>query len=71
MLEAALVAEILSIGAEAIILEVVPTSVVAHLTREYNIDAGVMISASHNLVEYNRIKFFDGKEYKLSDELED
>lgn len=71
MLEAALVSGILSVGAEAIILGVVPTPAVAHLTREYNADAGVMISASHNPVEYNGIKFFDGKGYKLSDELED
>ena len=71
MLESALVAGILSVGAEAVILGVVPTPAVAHLTREYNADAGVMISASHNPVEYNGIKFFDGKGYKLSDELED
>ena len=71
MLEAALVAGILSVGAEAVILGVVPTPAVAHLTREYKADAGVMISASHNPVEYNGIKFFDGKGYKLSDSLED
>ena len=71
MLEAALVAGILSVGAEAVILGVVPTPAVAHLTRKYNADAGVMISASHNPVEYNGIKFFDGRGYKLSDELED
>ena len=61
MLEAALVAGILSVGAEAVILGVVPTPAVAHLTREYKADAGV----------YNGIKFFDGKGYKLSDSLED
>ena len=71
MLEAALVAGILSVGAEAIMLGVVPTPAVAYLTREYNADAGVMISASHNPVEYNGIKFFDNRGYKLSDELED
>ena len=71
MLEAALVAGILSVGAEAIMLDVVPTPAVAYLTREYNADAGVMISASHNPVEYNGIKFFDNRGYKLSDELED
>ena len=71
MLEAALVAGILSVGAEAVMLGVVPTPAVAHLTREYNADAGVMISASHNPVEYNGIKFFDDKGYKLQDELED
>ncbi|WP_252227795.1 phosphoglucosamine mutase [Clostridium sp. ZBS3] len=71
MLESALVAGILSVGAEAVILGVVPTPAVAYLTREYNADAGVMISASHNPVEYNGIKFFNNKGYKLSDELED
>ena len=71
MLEAALVAGILSVGAEAVILGVIPTPAVAHLTRKYNADAGIMISASHNPVEYNGIKFFDNKGYKLPDELED
>ena len=71
MLEAALVAGILSVGAEAIVLGVIPTPAVAHLTRKYNADAGVMISASHNPVEYNGIKFFDNNGYKLPDELED
>ena len=71
MLEAALVSGILSVGAEAVILGVVPTPAVAHLIREYNADAVIMISASHNPVEYNGIKFFDNKGYKLPDELED
>ena len=71
MLEAALVAGICSVGAEAIMVGVVPTPAIAHLTRKYGADAGVMISASHNPVEYNGIKFFDERGYKLSDELED
>ena len=71
MLEAALVAGILSVGAEAIVLGVIPTPAVAHLTREYGADAGVVISASHNPVEYNGIKFFNNNGYKLSDQLED
>ena len=71
MLESALVAGILSVGAGAITLGVIPTPAVAHLTRKYGADAGVMISASHNPVEYNGIKFFDNKGYKLPDELED
>ena len=71
MLEAALVAGILSVGAEAIVLGVIPTPAVAYLTRKYNADAGVMISASHNPVEYNGIKFFNNNGYKLSDQLED
>lgn len=71
MLEAALVAGILSVGAEAICVGVIPTPAIAYLTRKYNADAGVVISASHNPVEYNGIKFFNGQGYKLKDELED
>lgn len=71
MLEAALVSGILSVGAEAVCVGVVPTPAVAYLTRKYNADAGVVISASHNSVEYNGIKFFNGQGYKLSDERED
>lgn len=71
MLEAALVAGVLSVGAEAICVGVIPTPAVAYLTRKYNADAGVVISASHNPVEYNGIKFFNGDGYKLKDELED
>jgi len=71
MLEAAIVCGILSVGAEAICVGVIPTPAVAHLTRNYGADAGIVISASHNPVEYNGIKFFDGKGLKLSDQLED
>ncbi|MFX0549540.1 phosphoglucosamine mutase [Hathewaya histolytica] len=71
MLESALVSGLLSVGAEAICLGVVPTPAVAYLTRKYNADAGVVISASHNPVEYNGIKFFNSQGYKLKDELED
>ena len=71
MLECALVSGILSVGAEAVCVGIVPTPAVAYLTRKYNADAGVMISASHNPVEYNGIKFFDSKGYKLKDEIED
>lgn len=71
MLESAMVAGILSVGAEAVCVGVIPTPAVAYLTRKYNADAGVVISASHNPVEYNGIKFFNSDGYKLSDELED
>jgi phosphoglucosamine mutase len=71
MLESALVAGILSVGAEAVCVGVIPTPAVAFLTRKYGADAGVVISASHNPVEYNGIKFFNSQGYKLKDELED
>lgn len=71
MLEAALVSGILSVGAEAVTVGIIPTPAVAYLTRKYGADAGVVISASHNPVEYNGIKFFNSNGYKLSDELED
>ena len=71
MLESALVAGICSMGAEAIVLGVQPTPAVAYLIRHYGLDAGVVISASHNPYEYNGIKFFNNKGFKLSDELEE
>lgn len=71
MLEAALVAGICTVGAEAICLGVVPTPAIAYLIRRYNADAGVVISASHNPFEFNGFKFFNSKGYKLSDSIED
>ncbi|GGA45939.1 phosphoglucosamine mutase [Paenibacillus physcomitrellae] len=70
MLESALVAGLLSIGADVIRLGVLTTPAVAYLTRELGADAGVMISASHNPVEDNGIKFFGSDGFKLSDETE-
>lgn len=71
ILEAALCAGLTSVGAEAVLLGVVPTPAVAFLVKEYGADAGVMISASHNSVEYNGIKLFSGEGFKLSDETEE
>lgn len=71
MLEAALVAGICSVGARAVLVDVLPTPGIAYLTRYYQADAGVVISASHNTVEYNGIKFFDKNGCKLPDALED
>ncbi len=71
MLESALVAGICSMGARAVLVDVMPTPAIAYLTRYYQADAGAVISASHNTVEYNGIKFFDGKGYKLPDAVED
>lgn len=71
MLANALMAGACSVGANAVYVGVVPTPAVAYLTRKYKVDAGVVISASHNPVEFNGIKFFDGNGYKLPDSLED
>ena len=71
MLANALMAGICSVGANAVYVGVIPTPAVAYLTRKYKVDAGVVISASHNPVEFNGIKFFDGNGYKLPDSLED
>ncbi|REK68631.1 MAG: phosphoglucosamine mutase [Cohnella sp.] len=70
MLENALAAGLLSIGADVIRIGVVSTPAVAYLTRVLGADAGVMISASHNPVEDNGIKFFGGDGFKLLDETE-
>lgn len=71
MLEGALVAGLLSIGAEVMRLGVISTPGVAYLTKALGAQAGVMISASHNPVEDNGIKFFGPDGFKLLDEQED
>lgn len=71
MLANALMAGICSVGANAVYMGVLPTPAVAFLTKKYKMDAGVVISASHNPMEFNGIKFFNGEGYKLSDALED
>lgn len=70
VLEAALCAGICSAGGNVRLIGVLPTPAVAFLVKESHADAGVMISASHNSVEFNGIKLFAGNGYKLSDELE-
>ncbi len=71
MLANALIAGICSVGANAVYMGVVPTPAIAYLTQKHKADAGVVISASHNPMEFNGIKFFNGDGYKLSDQLED
>ncbi len=71
MLAHALMAGVCSVGANAVFIGVVPTPAVAYLAKRYRLDAGVAISASHNPMEFNGIKFFDGNGFKLSDEMED
>ena len=71
MLANALMAGACSVGANVVYVGVVPTPAIAYLTQKYRVDAGVVISASHNPVEFNGIKFFDGKGFKLPDSMED
>ena len=71
MLADILAAGIASAGGDCYMVGVIPTPAIAYLTRTHHMDAGVMISASHNPFEYNGIKFFDGFGYKLPDETED
>jgi len=71
MLEAALTAGLCSIGVEVCHCGVLPTPAVAYLVRKHKFDAGVMISASHNPMEDNGIKFFNSEGLKLPDQLEE
>ena len=70
MLEAALTAGLTSMGADVLLVGVLPTPGVAYLTRAWQADAGAMISASHNPIEDNGIKFFSRDGVKLPDEVE-
>ena len=67
MLEGALIAGLCSVGADVVLLGVVPTPAVAYMVTKHNADAGIMISASHNPCEYNGIKIFASTGYKLPD----
>lgn len=71
MLGAALSAGVCSVGGDVLDVGVLPTPAMAYLVRLYEADAAVMISASHNPMEYNGIKWFDGRGFKLSDGIED
>ncbi len=67
MIEAALAAGLCAGGVDCVALGVVPTPAVAFLTVAHRMDAGVMISASHNPFQFNGIKIFGPKGYKLTD----
>ena len=71
MLANALAAGLCSVGADVIILGVVPTPAVAYLVGKYKANAGIMISASHNPYEFNGIKIFNEDGFKLADEIEE
>lgn len=71
MLESALIAGICSVGADVLRVGVLPTPGIALLTRTLDVSAGVVISASHNPVQDNGIKFFGSTGYKLPDAIEE
>jgi phosphoglucosamine mutase len=71
MLEAALVAGLCSAGGDVRLAGIVPTPAVAFLTQEEKASAGAMISASHNPVQDNGIKFFTPDGYKIATTAED
>ena len=71
MLCSAITAGLCSVGADVMQLGVLPTPAVAYLVKNYNYDAAVMITASHNPCEYNGIKIFQKDGFKLPDELEE
>ncbi len=70
MLEGALSSGLNSAGVDVLYLGILPTPAVACMIRILNADGGVMITASHNPVEYNGIKFFNEQGLKLTDEME-
>lgn len=71
MLEAALMAGLISSGVDVLKLGVITTPGVAYLTKTLDVQAGIMISASHNPVQDNGIKIFSHNGYKLSDAQEE
>lgn len=70
-LEAAVVAGLASAGVDVTVVGVIPTPAVAWLTASSGADLGVMLSASHNAMPDNGIKFFARGGHKLADEIED
>lgn len=71
MLESSVAAGIMSLGGTALLAGIIPTPAIALLVRELHCDGGIVISASHNPPEYNGIKIFDDKGFKLPDAVED
>ena len=71
MFESALEAGFVAAGVNVMLIGPLPTPGIAYMTRRFNCDFGVVISASHNLYDDNGIKFFDATGGKLSDELEE
>jgi phosphoglucosamine mutase len=70
MFESALEAGFVASGVNVMLIGPLPTPGIAYLTKRFECDFGVVISASHNLYEDNGIKFFDRDGGKLSDDIE-
>jgi phosphoglucosamine mutase len=70
MLETAMASGICSMGVDVLLVGPLPTPAIAFLTRSMRVDAGVVISASHNPFQDNGIKFFSRRGYKLEDQTE-
>ncbi|MBM3686032.1 MAG: phosphoglucosamine mutase [Actinobacteria bacterium] len=70
-LEAAVVAGLASAGVDVLLAGVLPTPAIAYLTERHGASLGVMLSASHNAMPDNGIKFFDAQGFKLPDAIED
>jgi len=71
MFESALEAGFVAAGVDVMLIGPLPTPGIAYMTRRFDCNCGVVISASHNLYDDNGIKFFDARGVKLSDELEE
>jgi phosphoglucosamine mutase len=70
MLETAIASGITSMGGRVLLCGPIPTPAVAHLTTSMRVDAGIVISASHNPYDDNGIKIFGADGFKLPDEAE-
>ncbi|MBQ8891440.1 MAG: phosphoglucosamine mutase [Bacilli bacterium] len=71
MLKSSVISGFLSEGCNIIDTGIIPTPAISYLITKYNLDGGFVISASHNPVEYNGIKVFNSKGYKLDDVVEE
>ncbi|MEJ2108609.1 MAG: hypothetical protein P8Z37_01610 [Acidobacteriota bacterium] len=71
MLQSALTAGICSMGVDVRLAGILPTPAIAYLTRSLKMDAGIMISASHNPFEDNGFKIFSRNGFKLPDAVEE
>ncbi|MGC8972522.1 MAG: phosphoglucosamine mutase, partial [bacterium] len=71
MLKGAVIAGLCSIGADVFDVGILPTPGIAYLTRLLKANGGIVISASHNPIVDNGIKFFDSNGFKLSDDKEE